>query len=1363
MRPSINLLLLGGLTLRLDDEPLDDLRSHKARALLCYLAVTDRSHSRSSLANLLWSDLPEANARANLRKELALLRRTLSPHVNIGREMVEFDCTAPYTLDVESFEEGVQLARGVRDHGDAVAFYKGDFLDGFHVLNAPRFDEWMMRRRARLRELVTRTLYQLAEHYTEADAIETAIDYANRLLYLEPWREEAQRQLMRLYARNGQRSLALAQYEICCQVLTDELDVEPAAETTALHHHIRMGEMAASSSGARRQTLDNIPAPHPFYGREPEVRQLRSWLLDDHGRLIAILGMGGQGKTALVTQLIQSLTSSSTDSPRRGLFDEDFDFIIWRSLLNAPLLGDLLHGIIQVLSDTQTAQVQRSLDDQLAQLFEHLGQKRTLIVVDNVDTVMRAGGRAGRFLPGYEAYGQLIRRAGEIDHQSCLLLISRDRPQGFAHLESSNHRIRSCQLGGLPPESGQEILRACDLRGTDEAVAALVQCYSGNPLALHLVAETIELFFDGDVTHFLAEESPVFDDIRDVLDHQFDRLSPLERDMITWLAIAREPIPAPTLWDVLANGSSKRASMEALRSLQRRSLLEKRDTTTQSGFTLQNVVMTYATERFVDEICQELESQRIESLRADQGVSLPTISDGGLFNRHALIGAQAREFVRDAQSHLIVQPIIERLVAKLGMAGVEEMLRDKLAALNRCTPPMPGYAGGNILNLLVACGADLRGLDFSQLSARQAFLQGVAMPEANFVNSDLSDSIFTDTFGSIISVAISPDGKTLVAGTYDGEIRMWRMRDRQLTGIIERHGSPVWTVAFSPDGKTVASGGGDNLIHLWDAETSQLHFTLAGHTSWVWEAAFSPDGKMLVSAGHDHTVRLWDLAIGQAHLILKGHTRSVSDVAFSPDGRLIATCGGDETVRLWDANTGDCHHILRGHMGWVGAVAFIPGTHILASGGYDETVRLWEVRSGQLLRTFRGHTNRVVCLAASPDGRILASGSGDQTVRLWDTQSGETRLILSGHSNLVDCIIFSPDGKTVVSGGYDQTVRFWHASTGNPHRTLFGHTMWIVSVAFSPDGRWLASGGYDRKVRVWDLRSGRIRQRMLGHMNWIWSVAYSPDGKTVASASHDRCIRLWDARSGKLLHTLHGHTNWVVSVTFSPDGKTLASASLDQTVRLWQVTSGQSTGEIFKHANLVLSAAFSPDGRVLASGGYDRFISLWEMDTGELVKTLHGHRSFAHTVAFSPDGDTLASGSYDQTVRLWDVHSGRILHTLRGHENWVECVAFSGDGHLVASGGYDHAVYLWDARTGQHRRTLRGHANVVQCVAFSPDGRTLASSSGDETIKLWDVETGECMKTLRAEKPYAGMNITGATGMTSAQRKALKALGAIDG
>jgi WD40 repeat protein len=1065
-----------------------------------------------------------------------------------------------------------------------------------------------------------------------------------------------------------------------------------------------------------------------FYGREREQATLERWLVADRCRLVAILGMGGIGKTVLATKVVREVSSH-------------FDFVIWRSLINAPPLTSVLRSWIQTLSQQQLNRLPDHLADQLALLFDSLRRRRCLLILDNVETIMQQGSRAGHYRPDYELYGQLIQRFGAGEHQSCLLLTSRERPQELARLANDNPLVRFYQLDGLARSASLAILQGQGLSGPAHTLEGLAEHYSGHPLALKLIAQTIQELFAGDIAAFVREEALIFDDIRDLLDEQFARLSALEQEITLWLAIEREPVSPQRLSDNLVKSEAGGIFLEALSSLQRRSLLEQ----SAAGFTLQNVLMEYTTDRLIDQVCSEISSGTISVLQS-----------------HALLKAQAKEYVRASQSRLILKPVVERLLATLGQAGLEARLKAILETLHQARPRPSGYAGGNVLNFLLHLQSKLRGYDFSGLTIKQAYLDGRHAPDLNLAGAYLDGALFTDTFGPTFAVAFSPNGKVLAAGTAEGQVRLWGVTDGQPLLTCEGHIGAVWSVAFSPDGRLLVSGSTDGTVRLWDVNTGQCLKTLVGHTQQVWSVAFSPDGRLLASGSNDQTVRLWDAHTGQSLNTLSGHTNQVRSVAFSPDGRLLASGSFDQTVRLWEIPTGQSFKTLAGHTHPVRSVAFSPDGRLLASGSNDQTVCLWEVNSGQSFKMLAGHTHWVSSVAFSPDGRLLASSSEDQTVRLWNVNAGQSLKTLAGHTNWVSSVAFSPDGCFLASGSNDQTVRLWEVNSGQSFKTLAGYTNWVWSVAFSPDGCFLASGSNDQTVRLWEVHTGQSFKTLAGHTNWVASVAFSPNGSLLASGCFDHTARLWEIPSGQSVKTLAGHTNPVWSVAFSPDGRLLASGSNDQRVGLWDVPTGQSLKMLEGHSHPIRSVAFSPDGRLLASGSTDRTGRLWDVNTGQNLKTFSGHTNQVWSVAFSPDGQLLASGSEDQTVRLWDVNAGQCLETLSGHSHPITAVAFSPDGRLLASGSMDQTVRFWEVSTGQSLKTLAGHTNWVWSVAFSPDGRLLASGSADATIKLWDVQTGACLKTLQPERPYERMNITSATGLTNAQKAALKTLGAIE-
>jgi WD40 repeat protein len=236
----------------------------------------------------------------------------------------------------------------------------------------------------------------------------------------------------------------------------------------------------------------------------------------------------------------------------------------------------------------------------------------------------------------------------------------------------------------------------------------------------------------------------------------------------------------------------------------------------------------------------------------------------------------------------------------------------------------------------------------------------------------------------------------------------------------------------------------------------------------------------------------------------------------------------------------------------------------------------------------------------------------------------------------------------------------------------------------------------------------------------------------------------------------------VRKVIFSPSGQTLASAG-DDGLRLWSVATGQQTYLLPGPTPFARMCAFSPDGRWLAGVYLDQTICLWAMDAQAgypLRHTLRAHTSIVETLLFSPDSRTLFSSGWDNQLCRWDVQSGA-LQTTRLTQPVYTKLAIHPDGQRLAAGGGDPIIRLLDAATGQVCSEWPDHSHVIEALDFTSDGRLLASASHDNSIRLWDVCSGVCLQVLRTPGPYTGMNITGVTGISDAQKAALRALGAV--
>lgn len=473
-KAKLELSLLGTPLLKLDGQPVPGLVSHKAQALLFYLAVTGQPSSRERLAGLLWADLDEERARGSLRVALTKLRPLLNDHLQVRRHSLAFNRDSRYTLDVALFEENLQRPQPtLAQLAEAAALYRGEFLEDFNLRDAPLFDEWVVAQRERLRQMALRALYRLAAYHTQQREYQAGIKYLNRLLALEPWLEEAHRELMRLFTLTGQRSIALKQYELCRQMLADELGIEPAAETTALYEQILAGELEPDTA-----TRPDLPAPPPapavsaapaapapfqaprqtphFVGRQAEQEQLATLLTAEAGpRLAALVGMGGVGKTTLAVQTAHAMRQHFIDG------------VLWANAAASDPLA-IMESWAQAYGADLTRYPDR--DSRAAALRGLLANKHALIVLDDVRAT-----HVDSLLPG--------------DGRCAVLLTTRNLDVARALV---SHVL---PLSVLPPANGCQLLARIlgekrvlqEADAADEICALLQQL----PLAMEIAAQRL--------------------------------------------------------------------------------------------------------------------------------------------------------------------------------------------------------------------------------------------------------------------------------------------------------------------------------------------------------------------------------------------------------------------------------------------------------------------------------------------------------------------------------------------------------------------------------------------------------------------------------------------------------------------------------------------------------------------------------------------------------------------------------------------------------------------------------------------------------------------------------------------------------
>ncbi|MBV7329780.1 tetratricopeptide repeat protein [Chloroflexi bacterium TSY] len=500
MTKELKLALLGFPQVRLGEDVQLHFSTNKTRALLFYLAVTGEPHTRDGLAALFWRDMPDQQAKSNLRAALPNLRKTAGDYLLITRESVAFNHESAYWLDVEHFRAAMTAdpqVDNVQRLREAIELYRGDFLDEFHVRDAPAFEEWALSQREQLHVLAIQGFERPINVSLEQDDHEAGLTFSQRLLALEPWRESAHQQRMLLLARSGQRVAALAQYEICRRILMDEFGIEPSAESRALYEQIKSDKVTtveqnqSFTPSLSPPVADSFPAPDPYrtlsyldpyldqklFGvAEIKSRLKEAVLTEERPWLIALEGMGGIGKTTLANDFVHQLVNGERFHNIAWVSAKQEEFLpeVGLQALDRPALdaGTLTDMLLEQLNTRSVLSMTSS--EKRTALLRLLKERAYLVVVDNLETVS-----------DYEALLPLLRQAA---NPTKFLLMSRFSLK-------ANADVYSLSLEEFSQADAFAFLRyEAAMRGMDSLQNAsetqldtIYAVVGGNPLALKLI------------------------------------------------------------------------------------------------------------------------------------------------------------------------------------------------------------------------------------------------------------------------------------------------------------------------------------------------------------------------------------------------------------------------------------------------------------------------------------------------------------------------------------------------------------------------------------------------------------------------------------------------------------------------------------------------------------------------------------------------------------------------------------------------------------------------------------------------------------------------------------------------------------
>jgi WD40 repeat protein/serine/threonine protein kinase len=1356
----LKLNLLSSPLLEINNTPIE-LERRKAVALLAYLAVTEKSHSRDSLAALLWPEADQSRARTSLRHNLWTLNKALDDGwLDISRETVGLKANPDLWVDVHQFRLALAACQ-THDHTEAavcpdclphlreaVSLYRDDFLTGFTLRDSPEFDEWQRFQTEALRRELTEALERLVRGLSAREDFKAAIPYAQRWLALDPLHEPAHRQLMELYARAGQRAAALHQYAECERILQEELDVPPSMETTALAERIRLETEGQQGQLIKSYELQELIGAGGFgevyRAYQPQVRRevAIKVILPQYANQPEFIRRF-EAEAQVVAQLEHPHIVPLYDFWR----EPEGAYLVMRWLRGGTLAEALKDGLWQPQATAQ-------LLDQIAAALM-LAHQRGIVHRDLKPANILLDETGHAYLSDFGIAQQVTTSALKTSPAGYVLaspayappeLINDERLTPQTDIYSLGVILYETLTGGHPfPDTTPPMMI---IKHMSEPLPSLRDPRPDLPAGLD------------DVIQQATAKKPA-DRYADVLSlaRDFRRALGSEQVSVTALPDESTPLLVPNPYKGL------------------------------HAFQEGDAADFFGRDILVDQLLIRLTLNRPTQRQS----STPTFGQLPITSRHnflAIVGPSG-----SGKSSLVKAGLIPALRQNAIPGSKDWFIVDLTPGLH------PLQALGTALlriainpppTLLDQLRSDERGLlkvvkrILPDEESRLLLVIDQFEEVFTLVEDEAARSRFLD---SLYAAVIEPDSRlqvviTLRADFYDrpllypgfGDLLRQRMEtvlpltseelEQAIAGPAKRVGAtletglmplivsdvqeqpgtlPLMQYALTElykrrQGRRLtldgyqASGGvlgalarrADELYTELDdagrAATRRLFLRLVTVGEAASDGHSSPDTRRRVLRSE-----LSSLVVGHSSLV-PDQIRATDNKQLTNDQEQVTIESIIDTFGQYRLLTFDRDPVTRGPTVEVAHEALIREWDRLRQWlDKDREFLMWQQRLRAGLHQWEANEQDEGALLR---GAPLAEAENWLSQRWTDLNETEQAFIQASlalrkrrdaereQERQARERLRRRITRGLVAGLAIAIVLLvlagWQWQTATRERQIA-----VEAQSTAAAERDEAENSLSRQLAVQALT------QMDNHLDL--ALLLSVEAARTADTPEARGGLLSVLDTNRQLTTyLRDHTDPVRSVAFSPDGKTMASGSNDTTIILWDISSRQPIGPpLTGHTDTVRSVAFSPDGQILASGSFDGTIILWDTATGEpLGPPLTDHTGGVWSVAFSPGGQTLASASEDQTIILWDVTTGQSLGSpLIGHNDPVTTIAFNPDGQTLASGSIDNVIMLWDVATGQPLGPpLTGEAFAVRSLAFSPDGQMLAAAT-DNTIVLWDVTT----------------------------------------
>lgn len=1395
----LGIFTLGGVRILLGDKPIAQLNSRKAEALLIYLASTRQPQPREMLADLLWNERTQSQASSNLRTLLTELRHALGESLSINRETVAINPDAEVWLDSVQLDESLQE---IHKQGKlttsnaslltkALELYRGDFLTGFSVFDCKQFEEWQVRERERLHQLMVDGLSELVAYEIEAKEYQAGIKYATRLLELDPLMENAHRQMMMLLANNGQRAAALNQYETCQKLLQAELGVELAEETRNLYEQIRTGKQ----------------------GMSEQAEQLPSGT-------ITFLFTDIEGSTRLLEQLRAKYVQVLAEHHKllREIFQRHHGYEV-------DTEGDAFF-----VAFTRAADAIECVIDAQQCLSKYPWPQGASVRV-------RMGLHTGEPLVAHTGYiGMDVHRASRIAHvgyggqvllsQTTRDLIYQDLPPETRLRDLGAHMLKDIRFpqeiyqleipglsGAFPPLKSLE-----KLEKEEEPPAPGKSPYMG-----------LQYFDEADAEWFFGRKAVTDRLIQSVCSHRFlavvgasgsGKSSVVRAGLIPAMKVRSEPC-----WQVrVITPTSHPLDSLAL------SLSNSADPITAASALIDDLqanprsLYLYCQKNFsnLKEIRPLLVIDQFEELftlcRAEPerlafvnnllyAVGIP---DGALtvvitlradFYEHLAQYVGLRELVSSHQVYIGVMNANELRQAieepakrggwELSPGLVDLILGDLGAGANR--QPEPG-ALPLLSHALLETWKRRRGSSLNLKAYTEAGgVQGAIAKTAESVfHRDL------DTAQQVIAKSIFLRLTELGEGTQDTRRRI-SIRELIPPGPAFDAEQIQAVLVKLADARLITTGEGtvevahEALIREWptlrewltsDRDSLRLHRHLT-EAAQEWELLERDFGALYRGTRLNQTLD-WAMAnpreLNQQEQDFLEASREAAEreqsereatrqreldaakqLAETEQGRAEAESQRAESERQRAEEQGFSAKRLR-RRAWILAGVLVLALALAGVAvvfGRQASVN-YNLASHNLATAQSAEQRALGQQATAESERLRAEGEAQQraTAEAIAVQKEQEALSRYLTSAAEDTLSLDPQLSAHLALEAIKADPTYRKAEETLHQVL-PELRVLDTIPFDsiPITDSLGGQNFQRKL----IRDGELLIQLtnegieLVNMRTLQVSLLAPGDYAAFITSWDNRwlaterirddkgqeideIQVWEINTQKHLFSVpmfEVDWNFVGLITPSSAHQLLVYACyVDMTVHIWDVFSGQELYVLSGHAQLPDSYVFgiaTQDGTRLATFDWgEGLVILWNIETGEKLFQFNAVSPIGYGFAdFSPDGTHLTFWWSDNTIKVWDLTSTEPSLDFTIDQGFTQSpFLYSPDGTRLAAGSLDGLVRVWDAQTGELVLSLAGNEGIPWLHSFSQDGTRLYTGTTDDLIKEWDLTPSRELQTL---------------------------------